>query len=102
MTLSLTARQASWYIIGLQERSLKVPVALKCDNTSTIDLSHHSIILQRSEHIDIYCHFVRECPINKKFSIEYIESSSNSADTFTKVLDAPKCTQFTQQFRCTV
>ena len=100
--LSLTARQASWYIIGLQELDLKVPVTLKCDNTSTIDLSYHSIISQRSKHINIHYHFVRECLINKKFSIEYIESSSNPADTFTKALDTPKFTQFTQQFGCTV
>jgi hypothetical protein len=102
MALSLTARQASWYIIGLQELGLKVPVTLKCDNTSTIDLSHHSIISQRSKHIDIHYHFVRECLINKKFLIEYIESTSNRADTFTKALEAPKFSQFTQQPGCTV
>ena len=102
MARSLTVRQASWYIIGLQELGLKVPVTLKCDNTSTIDLSHHSIISQCSKPIDIHYHFVWECLINKKFSIEYIESSSNPTDTFTKALDALKFTQFTQQFGCTV
>ena len=40
--------------------------------------------------IDIHYHFVRECLINKKFSIKYTQTTSNPADIFTKALNAPK------------
>ena len=102
MALSTAARQASWYLIGTKELDVKVPVTLKSDNTSTIDLSHYTIISQRSKHIDIHYHYVRECLLNNKFSIEYIETTNNAADLFTKPLDATKHSKFTLQLGCTV
>ena len=100
MALSATARQASWYINGIKELGVKIPVTIKCDNTSTIELSHHSIISQRSKHIDIHYHYVRECLMNNKFTLEYIETSANPADLLTKALDKTKHHGFTQQLGC--
>ena len=102
MALSTTARQASWYLFGIKELDVKVPVTLKCDNTSTIDLSHNTIIYQRSKHIDIHYHYVRKCLLKNKFSIEYIETTNNAADVFTEPLDATKHSKFTLQLGCTV
>ena len=100
MALSATARQASWYLTGIKELDVQVPITLKCDNTSTIDLSHHTIIYQRSKHIDILYHYVRECLLNSKFTLEYIETSANLADIFTKALDAVNYREFTQLLGC--
>ena len=102
MALSTTARQASWYLIGFKELDIRVPVTLNSDNTSAIDLSQHTIISQRSKHIDIHYHYVRECLLNTSFDINYIESSLNTADIFTKALDAQKHSKFMQQLGCTI
>jgi len=102
MALSTTARQANWYLIGLKELQINVPVTLKCDNSSSIDLSSHSIISQHSKHIDIHYHYVRECLINNKFSIDYLRSANNLSDVFTKSLDATKFHKFVMQLECTV
>ena len=101
MALSATARQASWYVNGIKELDVRVPIVLKCNNTSTIDLSHHTIISQRSKHIDIHYHYIRECLLNSKFTLEYIKTSDNLADIFTKALDAVKHKEFTQLLGCT-
>ena len=102
MALSVTARQASWYLIGIKELDVKVPVTLKCDNTSSIDLSNHSIVSSRSKHIDIHYHYVRECLLNHKFQLKYVETSSNLADIFTKALVADCQSKFTQLLVCKV
>jgi len=102
MALSTTARQASWYLIAFKELDIRVPVTLNYDNTTAIDLSQHTIISQRMKHIDIHYHYVRECLLNNKFNIEYIESSNNTADIFTKALDAQKHSKFVKDLGCTV
>ena len=102
MALSATARQASWYLNGFKELEIKVPITLKCDNTSTIDLSHHSIVSTRSKHIDIHYHYVRKCVLNQKFTLEHVGTSENLADVFNKALDAEKHGKFTQSLGCTV
>jgi len=58
MALSATARHASWYTIEMQKLAYKVPITLKCDNTSSINLGHNAIISTRSQHIDIHYHYV--------------------------------------------
>jgi len=102
MALSVTARHASWYAIGMKELHYQVPIILKCDNTSSINLGHNTIISQRSKHIDIHYHYVRECLINHKFTVDYISTEENVADIFTKPLDAAKHSKFTQQLGCAV
>ena len=102
MALSATARQARWYLNGFKELKIQVPITLKCDNTSAIDISHHSIVSERSKHIDIHYHYIRECLLNQKFTLEYVGTSDNLADVFTKALDAVKHEKFTQSLGCTI
>ena len=82
--MAKAARQALWYATGLKEFDIKIPIMMYADNTAAIDLCRNPVLSDRSRHIDISYHFVRESVINKRFDLDYIDTASNPADLFTK------------------
>lgn len=57
------------------------------DNQGAIKLGHNPVNHQRSKHIDIKYHAVREQIKLGTFKIQYIPSKENTADMLTKALD---------------
>jgi hypothetical protein len=102
MALSVSARQALWYIHRFQELGLgfTIPATLHCDNTASINISNNPIVSSRTKHIDIHYHYIRERLINKDFLLEYISTTSNLADIFTKPLDIGKQLGILQHLGC--
>ena len=70
------------------ESSLVVP--LHCDNQSAIALAKDNKFHQRSKHISIRYHFIRNTVRNNEIAISYIPSTENIADIFTKALPRPQ------------
>jgi len=58
------------------------------DNKATIFISENRLTNQKSKHIDIRYHFVRELIRNEKIKLEYVKSQNNIADGFTKYLNS--------------
>jgi hypothetical protein len=56
------------------------------DNQSAIKFSNNKMINNRSKHIDIKYHFVRENVLAKKIILEYCPTDQMTADIFTKSL----------------
>ena len=54
------------------------------DNRGAIDLSKNPVSRQRSKHIDIRYHFLREILVNGKIDIVYCPTEEMVADIFTK------------------
>lgn len=75
--------------IGAQE-FMQEPQVLFADNRGAISLTEKQITSERSKHIDLRYYFLREKIEEQKLSFEYVESSKNLADVFTKVLGGPK------------
>ena len=69
-------------ITGNQFEATKLYV----DNQSAINLVKNPILHQRSKHIDIRYHFVREKFKEATFSLQYIETNDQVADIFTKAI----------------
>ncbi|KAE8707741.1 hypothetical protein F3Y22_tig00110377pilonHSYRG00343 [Hibiscus syriacus] len=70
-------------VIGLiQEEPTKVCV----DNKSAIALAKNPVFHDRSKHIDIRYHYIRECVARKDVEVEYVKSQDQVADIFTKPL----------------
>ena len=61
-------------------------IPIKCDNTSTINLSKNPIQHSRTKHIDIRYHFLRDHVQNGDISLEFIDTNNQLADIFTKPL----------------
>jgi hypothetical protein len=56
------------------------------NNQGSIFISSNPVQEQRSKHIDICYHYVRECVEERKVAIYFIDGSHNPADLFTKNL----------------
>ena len=62
------------------------PPVLFCDNLSAIALSFNPIQHQKTKHIEIDVHFVRERVANNQLHVQFVSSSEQFADILTKGL----------------
>lgn len=60
--------------------------SLKIDNQSAIALSHNPVFHDRSKHIDVRYHFIRECVEDGRVRIDSIGTEEQLADIATKAL----------------
>ena len=63
-----------------------VHIPIKCNNTSTINLSKNPIKHSRTKHIDIKHHFLCDNMQNGDIHLEFIDTNHQLMDIFTKPL----------------
>ena len=85
MTICHSSRHLIWLSRAIKELQQSYGAILHADSNGATDLSGNNKVTQRSKHIDIQYHFVRD-HIHKDFELEYVSSSDNLADLFTKAL----------------
>jgi transposase InsO family protein len=61
-----------------------ISIDIKCDNRGAIEMSDHATDHNRSKHIDIKHHFIRQCVHDKLVRVSYIETKKQLADILTK------------------
>nr|GEV76819.1 hypothetical protein [Tanacetum cinerariifolium] len=62
------------------------PVVVNCDNQSAIHLSRNAMFHERTKHINVRYHFIREIVESKEIEVEKISTEDNAADAFTNVV----------------
>jgi hypothetical protein len=63
------------------------PVKLFIDNKSAISLCNNPVLHDRTKHIDLRYHFIRDCVENGSIVVEFIGTSEQkAADILTKAL----------------
>ena len=67
----------------------KMPILLNIDNKGAIDLSRNPVHHERSKHIDIRYHFIRQKVEDETLELFKVASKDNYADLYTK--PATKC-----------
>ncbi|KAL5540945.1 hypothetical protein UlMin_044921 [Ulmus minor] len=79
---------AVWLRNLLKELSMtqEDPTQICVDNKSAIALAKNPVFHDRSKHIDIRYHYIRECIARKDVQVEYVKSQDQIADIFTKPL----------------
>ncbi|RDX90521.1 Copia protein, partial [Mucuna pruriens] len=60
------------------------------DNQATLHIASNLIFHERTKHIEIDCHFVREKLLAKEISTKFVNSNNQLADIFTKSLNGPQ------------
>lgn len=65
-------------------------VTVHCDSQSAIHLSKHQVYHERSKHIDVRLHFIRDVVDAQEVLVEKIATEENPADVFTKSLPHAK------------
>ncbi len=87
MAASSAVKEALWIRRLLMEMDVPIDVSIiKCDSQGAIKLLKHPIASQRSKHIDVIHHFVRERVMRKEVSFEYCNTKQMVTDMLTKPL----------------
>ena len=71
---------------GVEQRA----VGIGCDNNGAISLAKNQVFHERSKHIDVRLHFVREEIENGRVKVFKIHTSENPTDMLTKPLSKEK------------
>jgi hypothetical protein len=66
------------------------PTLLFCDNRSAIKLVRNPQFHQRTKHIDVKFHFIRDLQDERVVDVVYVSTENQLADLFTKGLDGPR------------
>ena len=83
----LTA-ELSWLSRLLSELGLTAitPIPVKCDNLAAIYIAKNPVFHERTKHIELDCHFVRQKLMEGLLSLSYIPTQHQLADICTKPL----------------
>jgi hypothetical protein len=63
---------------------VKIPVIVRVDNVGAIFLAENVTTSQRTRHIDVRYHFVREFVMDGFIKIVFVRTAENKSDMFTK------------------
>lgn len=87
MALSTTLQECYWFRSWIKEVfQVVIPVLVLCDNQAAICFSTNDGTHQRSKHIDIRYHFIRDYVADGIVHLQYIRTTSQEADILTKVM----------------
>ncbi|KAL5766683.1 hypothetical protein ACOSP7_017300 [Xanthoceras sorbifolium] len=86
--LSEASTEVLWLCSLFQELGIKLagtPI-LWYDNTGASSIAHNPVFHQRTKHIEVDIHFIREKIAAGSLVVQYIPTASQKADVFTKAL----------------
>ena len=63
---------------------VKYPITVQCDKVGAIFLSYNAMNSNRTKHVDIRAHFMRQYIEDGIVKVVFVQSAENKADTFTK------------------
>ncbi|GJW05230.1 retrotransposon protein, putative, ty1-copia subclass [Tanacetum coccineum] len=91
MALTEAVKESIWLKGLLIELGVNLrSVVVNCDNQSAIHLSRNAVFHERTKHINVRYHFIREIMESKEIEVAKIGTKDNAADAFTKVVPGLK------------
>ena len=70
------------------------PTVIHCDNQSCIKLTENPVFHDRSKHIEMRYHYIRDMIQKKVLSLQYVPTAEQIAHIFTKPLPLIKFAYF--------
>lgn len=65
---------------------LNGPTPLHADNTSAIGIAKNTIFHERTKHIEVECHFIRQRVVKGTIQLPHVSSEHQLADLFPKAM----------------
>ena len=65
---------------------VSIPMKMYCDNQSVIFIASNSVFHERTKHIEVDCHFIRDLVIKKYVITSYVRFEDQLGDILTKPL----------------
>jgi hypothetical protein len=93
---SNASREAVWLrklMSGLFQERLETTV-IHCDNQSCLKLTENPVFHDRSKHIEMKYHFIRDMVQRRTIKLQYIRTDEQIADILTKPLSLGKFVYF--------
>ncbi|XP_021757500.1 uncharacterized protein LOC110722542 [Chenopodium quinoa] len=86
--MALTNCEVTWLTTLLKDLGLKnlPPTVLKCDNQAALAIAANPVLHERTKHVEIDCHYVRDQIQQGTIKAEKIAYSDQVADILTKIL----------------
>jgi hypothetical protein len=90
--MATTTMEIVWIHQLLEDMGITIegPTKLCCDNKSAIYIAKNHTFHERTKHIEMDCHYVREAYLKGVIDLPYVTSEYQLADFFTKALCAPR------------
>ncbi|GJT41121.1 retrovirus-related pol polyprotein from transposon TNT 1-94 [Tanacetum coccineum] len=91
MALTEAVKEAIWLRGLLEELGVELnTVAVNCDNQGAIHLSRNHVFHERTKHINVRYHFIREVLEAKTVKVLNVGTEHNATDALTKVIPGLK------------
>ncbi|TYK00722.1 copia-like protein [Cucumis melo var. makuwa] len=87
--MASTASELIWIKHLLHDMQIECsePIQMFCDNQAARHIASNPVFHERTKHIEVDCHFIRDKVQSKEIEIPFIRSQEQLADIFTKALD---------------
>ena len=84
-----TTSELTWLLYFLQEIGFPVqlPLQLFCDNQEAIHIAANPVFHERTKHIEVDCHFIRDKIVAGEITTPFVKSEDQLTDMFTKALN---------------
>jgi hypothetical protein len=99
IALSVAIHEAMWLcklLTDLFDHEMD-PTTIHCDNQSCVKLSENLVFHDRSKHIQIKYHYIRDMVQRKTVHVQYLPTHEQIADIFTKPLAKMKFMYFRER-----
>ncbi|GKB58819.1 retrovirus-related pol polyprotein from transposon TNT 1-94, partial [Tanacetum coccineum] len=102
--MALTCCEVTWLVSLLKDLRIKDlgPVDLKCDNLATIHIASNPVFHDRTKHIEVDCHYVKDQIKLGLVKPSYVSTIEQVADVFTKVLPTEQHQNFYPSWECSL
>ena len=89
--MAQTAAEIMWVKSVLTELQEKVslPMLMMCDNRAATYIANNPVFHERTKHIEVDCHYVRDLVQAGYICTDHVSSEDQVADVFTKALARP-------------
>ncbi|XP_038981679.1 secreted RxLR effector protein 161-like [Phoenix dactylifera] len=95
MALTEAAKEAIWLRGLVQDLGLEQDrLDINCDSQSALHLARDQMYHERTKHVDVRYHFIRDLVENGDVRLQKIYTAHNPADMFTKPITAVKFRTF--------